>query len=72
MTNGFKELRNNANKLLCIANDDTGEVKTEGPHKSKYSFIIPVGISFSIERDGIISTVTRTPSTFIVADRKAA
>ena len=72
MVEGFKELRNNANKLLCIANVNTGEVKTEGPHKSKYSFTLKVGDSFRIERDGIISIVTRTPSTFVVADKKAA
>lgn len=72
MVKGFKELRNSQNRLLCIANDSTGEVKTEGPHHSSYDFLIPVGGSFRVKRDNIISTITRTSTTFIVADKIAA
>lgn len=65
---GFRELRNSANKLLCMANDCTGEVETQGPHKSQYTFIIPVGGEFTVVRDNVRSLVVRTASEFIVAD----
>lgn len=36
MREGFRELRNSNSQLLCVANDGTGEVETQGPHKSSY------------------------------------
>ena len=68
MREGFRELRNRKRQLLCIANDGTGEVETQGPHKSSYSFNIPVGGTFTVVRDNVVSLVTRTPTNFTVAD----
>lgn len=69
---GFRELRNSADKLLCVANDCTGEVETQGPHKSRYTFRIPVGGEFIVVRDNVKSIVVRTAAEFIVADYVAA
>lgn len=68
MKNGFKEIRNSDNRLLCIVNDNTGEVETQGSHHSYYSFIIPVGNTFSVLRDGLKSKITRTTTAFVVTD----
>lgn len=72
MRKGFREIRNCNNKLLCIANDGTGEVETQGPHRTSYSFNIPIGGTFTVARDNVISQVTRTATTFTVADTTAA
>lgn len=72
MREGFRELRNRNQQLLCIANDGTGEVETQGPHKSSYSFSIPVGGTFTVTRDNVVSLVTRTATNFTVADSVAA
>ena len=72
MREGFRELRNRNRQLLCIANDGTGEVETQGPHKSSYSFSIPVGGTFTVTRDNVVSLVTRTATNFTVADSAAA
>ena len=72
MREGFRELRNRNRQLLCIANDGTGEVETQGPHKSSYCFSIPIGGTFTVVRGNVISLVTRTETTFIVADIAAA
>ena len=69
---GFREIRNSNNRLLCIANDSTGEVETQGPHHSSYIFNIPVGGSFTVVRDNLKSLVTRTATTFTVANIKLA
>ena len=68
----LREVRSSKNHLLCKANDETGDVETEGPHKMAYRFNIPVGGSFTVTRGSIISKVTRTATGFIVADRPAA
>lgn len=68
MKAGFRELRNHNRQLLCFANDGTGEVETQGPHKSSYSFNIPVGGTFTVVRDNTVSLVTRTETNFTVAD----
>lgn len=65
---GFRELRNSDNRLLCMANDNTGEVETQGPHRSSYIFSIPVGGTFTVVRDNLKSLVTRTATSFTVAD----
>lgn len=72
MREGFRELRNSNSQLLCVANDSTGEVETQGPHKSSYNFVIPIGGTFTVVRGHMISLVTRTASTFTVADTIAA
>ena len=69
---GFRELRNSADKLLCMANDRTGEVETQGPHKSRYTFKIPVGGEFTVVRDNVKSLVIRTAAEFIVEDYATA
>jgi len=56
------------NRLLCKADDATGAVETEGPHKISYLFIIPVGGTFTVVRGSVKSLVTRTASKFIVND----
>lgn len=66
----FRELRNSENKLLCTANDRTGQIKTEGPHKSVYMFEIPIGGSFTVDRGTVQSVVTRTEKQFVVKNRK--
>lgn len=65
---GFRELRNSENRLLCMANDSTGEVETQGPHRSSYIFNIPIGGTFTVVRDNLKSLVTRTATRFTVAD----
>jgi hypothetical protein len=55
-------------RLLCKANDQSGMVETEGPHKSSCKFNVPIGCSFTVARENIISRVTRTRTTFIVED----
>ena len=65
---GFREIRNSANRLLCMANDSTGEIETQGPHHSSYIFSIPVGDTFTVVRDNLKSLVTRTATAFTVAD----
>lgn len=72
MKEGFRELRNSNRHLLCIANDETGEVETQGPHKSSYNFNIPIGGTFTVVRDNVVSQITRTATTFIVANTAAA
>ena len=72
MREGFRELRNSNSQLLCVANDGTCEVQTQGPHKSSYNFKIPIGGTFTVVRGNVISLVTRTASTFTVADTIAA
>lgn len=47
-------------------------VETQGPHNSSYEFNIPIGGSFTVTRENIISRVTRTKTTFIVEDIIAA
>ncbi|WP_370740594.1 MULTISPECIES: hypothetical protein [Bacteria] len=47
-------------------------VETQGPHKSSYEFNIPIGGSFTVTRENIISRVTRTKTTFVVEDIIAA
>ena len=68
----LKEIRSSKNHLLCKANDKTGDVETEGPHKMAYRFNIPVGGSFIVTRGSVISKVTRIATGFIVADLPAA
>lgn len=68
----LRELRNEKNRLLCKANDITGEVQTEGTHKASYLFVFPVGSTFIIVRDNIKSVVTRTEAAFIVNDYSIA
>ena len=65
---GFREIRNSDNRLLCKANDSTGEVETQGPHRSSYIFSIPIGGTFTVVRDNLKSLVTRTATAFTVAD----
>lgn len=65
---GFREIRNSDNRLLCMANDSTGEVETQGPHHSSYIFYIPVGGTFTVVRDDLRSLVTRTATAFTVED----
>jgi len=62
----LRELRNNEERLLCKANDATGDVETEGPHKSWYLFNIPVGSSFIVIRGKTKSLITRTATKFVV------
>lgn len=59
-------------RLLCRANDQTGVVETQGPHKTSYVFTIPIGGTFTVARDNIVSLVTRTATAFIVIDSIAA
>ena len=68
----YRDIRNSKGRLLCKANDQSGMVETEGPHKSVCKFNIPVGGSFTVTRENIISRVTRTKTTFIVEDTVAA
>lgn len=68
MNEGFREIRNRNNRLLCMANDSTGEVETQGPHHSSYIFTIPIGGTFTVVRDSLKSLVTRTATAFTVAD----
>ena len=68
----LRELRNDENRLLCKADDVTGTVETEGPHKSIYIFSIPVGFSFTIIRGNTKSNVTRTATMFIVENQRIA
>ena len=68
----LREVRSSKNHLLCKAKDETGDVETEGPHKTAYHFKIPIGGSFTITRGSITSRVTRTATGFIVADIPAA
>lgn len=62
----LRDLRNNEDRLLCKANDATGDVETEGPHKSWYIFNIPVGGSFTVIRGKTKSLITRTATEFVV------
>lgn len=64
----LREIRNSDNRLLCMVNDSTGEVKTQGPHHSSYIFSIPIGGTFTVVRDNLKSLVTRTDTAFTVAD----
>ena len=64
----YRDIRNSEGRLLCKANDRSGMVETQGPHKSSYEFNIPIGGSFTVTRENIISRVTRTRTTFIVED----
>lgn len=66
------DVRSSNNHLLCRANDLTGDIETEGPHKSTYRFNIPIGGSFTVTRGNITSLVTRTAAGFTVADSLAA
>ena len=68
----YRDIRNSKGRLLCKANDQSGMVETEGSHKSVYKFNIPIGGSFTVTRENIISRVTRTKTTFIVEDTAAA
>lgn len=68
----FREIRNGMNRLLCKADDQTGVVETQGPHKASYVFTIPIGGTFTVTRDNIVSLVTRTATVFTVVDRTAA
>lgn len=67
-----REVRSIKNHLLCKANDESGDVETEGPHKMAYHFNIPIGGSFTVTCGSIVSKVTRTATGFIVSDRPAA
>ena len=67
-----RHIRNSKGRLLCKANDQSGMVETEGPHKSSCKFNVPIGGSFTVTRENIISRVTRTKTTFIVEDTVAA
>ena len=68
----YRDIRNSKGRLLCKANDQSGMVETEGSHKSVYKFNIPIGGSFTVTRENIISRVTRTKTTFIVEDTVVA
>ena len=68
----YRDIRNSEGRLLCKANDRSGMVETQGPHKSSYEFNIPIGGSFTVTREIIISRVTRTKTTFVVEDIIAA
>lgn len=68
MNINLREIRNSENRLLCKADDVTGTVETEGPHKTSYHFLIPVGGTFTVIRGSVQSFVTRTDSKFIVID----
>lgn len=68
----LRELRNDENRLLCRADDTTGTIETEGPHKSTYIFSIPVGFSFTVIRGNTKSNVTRTTTMFIVENQRIA
>ena len=67
----YRDIRNSKGRLLCTANDQSGMVETEGPHKSSCKFNV-IGGSFTVTRENIISRVTRTKTTFIVEDTVAA
>ena len=69
---GFREIRNSDNRLICMANDSTGEVETQGPHHSSYIFSIPIGGTFTVVRGNLKSLVTRTATAFFVADYATA
>ena len=68
----YRDIRNSEGRLLGKANDRSGMVETQGPHKSSYEFNIPIGGSFTVTRENIISRVTRTKTTFVVEDIIAA
>jgi len=68
----YRDIRNSEGRLLCKASDRSGMVETQGPHKSSYEFNIPIGGSFTVTRENIISRVTRTKTTFVVEDIIAA
>lgn len=68
----YRDIRNSEGRLLCKANDRSGMVETQGPHKSSYEFNIPIGGSFTVTHENIISRVTRTKTTFVVEDIIAA
>lgn len=68
----YRDIRNSKGRLLCKANDQSGMVETEGPHKSSCKFNVPIGGSFTVTRENIISRLTRTKTTFIVEDTVAA
>lgn len=68
----FRDLRNSKGRLLCKADDQSGMVETQGPHHSSYAFNIPIGGSFTVTRENIVSRVTRTKTTFVVEDTTAA
>lgn len=68
----MRYLRNRQNHLLCVVDDQTGLVSTEGPHKSEYSYVLPVGASFTVKRGNVLSTITRTRDRFIVSDSLVA
>ena len=68
----YRDIRNSKGRLLCKANDLNGMVETQGPHKSSYKFNVPIGGSFTVTRENIVSRVTRTKTTFIVVDTIAA
>ena len=69
---GFREIRNSDNRLLCMANDSTGEVETQGPHRSSYIFSIPIGGTFTVVRENLKSLVTRTATAFTVVNYTSA
>ena len=70
--NRLRELRNDENRLLCRANDVTGIIETEGPHKSIYVFNIPVGCAFTVIRGKTKSRIIRTATKFVVENQRIA
>ena len=61
----MEEVRDCRGRLACIVEECTGYVETvyKGQKAGTY---LPVGATFMIERDGILTTVTRdTQVTFI-------
>lgn len=68
----YRDIRNSKGRLLCKANDQSGMVETVGPHKSSCQFSVPIGGSFTVTRENVISRVTRTETAFIVVDTVAA
>lgn len=68
MVSFFKEIRNLHEHLICTANDSTGEVKTQGPHKSEYIFTLPIGSTFTVVRGNCKSIIRRTPTAFTVTE----
>lgn len=67
-----QELRNSNNHLLCKTNIRSGDIETEGPHKSIYRFNIPIGGSFTVTRGSITYTIKRESIGFSVADTHKA
>lgn len=65
-------MRNDEDRLLCKVNDVNGDVETEGAHKSRCIFNIPIGCSFTVIRNKTKSLITRTATKFVVNNQSIA